>query len=206
MAAPTGSIRASSSKISRFSFQVVRELSKETCGLGVFNQLKSFEHSPVLQSVIVAVQVIKETGDRFREIILTLGDGTSPSENPNANPDRIVGGKGRRIRSYMGSTSIDDQWTDCSGSDGKLRCAIESFCDTDPTLLGWASRRLLLIYVALSRSARGRGWCSLDLDSDATALTKSLLIESIHRSLTFPLRFAGWDGLCAVKIYDSYLL
>ncbi|CAL9104868.1 unnamed protein product, partial [Musa acuminata var. zebrina] len=54
--APAGSIRASSSKISRFSFEVVRELSKETCGLGVFNQLKSFKHSPVLQSGIVAVQ------------------------------------------------------------------------------------------------------------------------------------------------------
>ncbi|CAL9047864.1 unnamed protein product, partial [Musa banksii] len=53
---PAGSIRASFSRISGFSFEVVRELSKETCGLGVFNQLKSFKHSPVLQSVIVAVQ------------------------------------------------------------------------------------------------------------------------------------------------------
>ncbi|CAL9749210.1 unnamed protein product [Musa acuminata subsp. burmannicoides] len=73
-------------------------------------------------------------------------------------------------------------------------------------LLGWASRRLLLIYVALSRAGGGRGWCSLDPDSDATALTKSSLIESIHRSLTLPLCFAGWDGLCAVQIYASYLL
>ncbi|WOL18884.1 hypothetical protein Cni_G27681 [Canna indica] len=29
----------------------------------------------------------------------------------------------------MGSNSIDDYWVDGGGSDGELRCAIESFCD-----------------------------------------------------------------------------
>ncbi|KAJ8490498.1 hypothetical protein OPV22_012219 [Ensete ventricosum] len=89
MAAPTGSIRTSSSKISYFSLQGFERSGKaagDSCGSiaggpGVFNHLKSFKHSPVLQSGFVAVQAIKETGDRFCEIILTLGDGTSPLES-----------------------------------------------------------------------------------------------------------------------------
>ncbi|WOK94819.1 transcription factor ILR3 [Canna indica] len=32
----------------------------------------------------------------------------------------------------MGFPSIDDYWIDSGGSDGELRCAIESFCDMDP--------------------------------------------------------------------------